>query len=151
SAPAEICRLTLEGRTRMGPGGWEPRAVSRVDGTGGAITFRLSRSRETELMRVRGDATEPLPPSFYTGTNSVLGQPGRSPGPGGLAVLDGGPADRNSPAPPDPSREVTESDIWKIREQNSGAGTRSATLYFFNQYRGLQIIDVTAPDAAVLR
>src|SRR6185436_16615727 len=83
SVPAGVGRLTLEGRTRMGPGGWEPRAVSRLDGAGGAITFRLPRSRETELMRVRGDATEPLPASFYAGTNSFLGQPGSSPGPGG--------------------------------------------------------------------
>ena len=35
-------------------------------------------------------------------------------------------------------RTVTESDIWKIRGN---------TLYFFNQLRGLQIIDITNPDA----
>ena len=35
-------------------------------------------------------------------------------------------------------RDVVESDIWQIR---------GSTLYFFNQYRGLQIIDVTQPDA----
>ena len=36
---------------------------------------------------------------------------------------------------------VTESDIWQIN------GNR---LYFFNQYRGLQVIDITSPDAPVL-
>src|SRR5690606_23719640 len=35
-------------------------------------------------------------------------------------------------------RTVVESDIWKLDGD---------TLYFFNQYRGLQIIDVSAPDA----
>ena len=38
------------------------------------------------------------------------------------------------------ARAVTESDIWEI----SGD-----TLYFFNQYRGLQVIDVSEPDAPV--
>ena len=37
---------------------------------------------------------------------------------------------------------MSESDIWKIAND---------TLYFFNQYRGLQIIDVTSPDKPVVR
>jgi hypothetical protein len=35
-----------------------------------------------------------------------------------------------------------ESDIWRIRGQ---------TLYFFNQLRGLQVIDIADPDAASVR
>src|SRR5262245_42306977 len=145
TVPSGLCRVTLEGRQRLGPGTWEPRAVARLDGNSGTITFRLSPSRQTELMRVRGDATEPLPAAFYSGTNSFLGQPGSSGGPDGFARLDGGPGVGGVPgdaAPPDPSREVVESDIWKIREQ---------TLYFFNQYRGLQIIDIADPDRASVR
>ena len=40
------------------------------------------------------------------------------------------------------ARAVVESDIWKI----SGD-----TLYFFNQYRGLQVIDISQPDAPAIR
>jgi len=39
-------------------------------------------------------------------------------------------------------RPVVESDIWKL----SGD-----TLYFFDQHRGLQVIDVSQPDAPVVR
>ena len=125
SVPTGLCRLTLECRQRLGAGSWEPRAVSRLDGNSSSISFRLPLSRQTELMRVRGDATEPLPASFYTGTNSFLGQPGSSAGPGGVGLLDGGPSPGTAPGdstPPDPSREVVESDIWKIREPNGPAG-----------------------------
>ncbi|HMJ65584.1 MAG TPA: hypothetical protein VK615_09555, partial [Candidatus Binatia bacterium] len=72
-APAGIRRITLECRERLGPGAWEPRAVTRLDGAGGSVTFRIPRSRGAELMRVRGDATDPLPSSFYSGTTSFTG------------------------------------------------------------------------------
>src|SRR5438552_5399028 len=142
SVPSGLRRVTLECRERLGAGSWEPRAVSRSDGTGGVITFRVPRSGQTEMMRVRGDAAEPLPPSFYAGTNSFLGQPGSSGGPTGILDATPGGAGPGAAAPPDPSREVVESDIWKVRGQ---------TVYFFDQYRGLQIIDISDPDAAVLR
>ena len=142
-------RLTLESRERAGSGGWEPRALARLDGTGGDVTFRLRASRKLELLRARADLTEPLPTSFYAGTNSFQNQPSGTPGsilyglndsaggaptgvPGGAATPTGGAQ----------SREVVESDIWKIRDR---------TLYFFNQYRGLQLVDISQPDAATVR
>jgi hypothetical protein len=133
-----IRRLTLECRERLGLGTWEPRAVKRTDGAGGVVTFRVPRSRQMEVVRVRGDAVEPLPASFYTGTNSFAGQ--ASGGPQPFVLLDAVPP--NSPADPGSTREVVESDIWKIRGQ---------TLYFFNQLRGLQLIDIADPDAATVR
>ena len=110
--------------------------------SGGLITFQLPRSRQLEVMRVRGDASEPLPASFYGGTNSFYGQ--SSSDPNGLRGPGVGPLDALVPGTPaqDTARGVVESDIWK---------TRGHTLYFFNQLRGLQIIDVTNPDAAVVR
>ena len=143
--PAGIRRLTLEGRARLGPGAWEPRAVARLDGSGGTTSFRLRCSREIELLRLRGDADEPLPTSFYTGTNQFVGEASSSGGAPNSFVTDsrsGGPAAAPGVGTqPEPSRDVVESDIWQIRGQ---------TLYFFNQYRGLQIIDITDPDAAVV-
>lgn len=136
--PSGLRRVTLESRERLGEGNWEPRAVARLDGSGGVISFRLPHSRLLELMRVRGDTNEPLPASFYSGTNSFVGQASSS---GGLETT--GPTDTRTGSPTGTAgREVVESDIWMIR---------GPTLYFFNQLRGLQLVDITNPDAAIVR
>ncbi|HXT39578.1 MAG TPA: beta-propeller domain-containing protein [Candidatus Angelobacter sp.] len=142
--PAGIHRVTLECRSRLGAGTWEPRAVTRLDGTGGEVTFLVPRTATLEVLRVRADDQEPLPAAFYSGTNSFTGQPVS---PGGLdGVFDGAPTAAPGADPAAgtgaPSRDVVESDIWKV----SGD-----TLYFFNQYRGLQIIDISMPDSAVVK
>ncbi len=143
SVPAGLRRVTLESRERFGPGTWEPRAVARLDGAGGLVTFRLPVSRQLELLRVRGDATERLPAAFYAGTNSFPGEASSSGTPDGIVAFTDGRGTTFGPAAPaEPSREVVESDIWKIDGH---------TLYFFNQYRGLQVIDISDPDAAVVR
>ncbi len=141
--PSGLKKITLEGRAKLGSGTWSPRAVSRLDGSGGEVSFTLQPSTDIELLRVRADIEEPLPSSFYKGTNSFAG-PANS---GGFMDLAGGPAPpaepaRNTSDSTGTTRDVVESDIWKIREN---------TLYFFNQYRGLQVIDLTKPDAPVIR
>lgn len=138
--PAGLRRVTLEARERLGRGAWEPRSVARLDGTGGSLTFRLPRSRTLEMMRVRADASDPLPSTFYTGTTEFQEVAGNSQNPTG--VFPGANLDSQNNAQPQEPREVVESDIWKIRGQ---------TLYFFNQLRGLQAIDLTNPDAPRLR
>jgi hypothetical protein len=139
--PTGIRRVTLEGREHFGRGAWEPRAVVRTDGSGGLVTFRLARSRQIELMRVRADASEPLPASFYEGASSFAEQPSS---PGSELWMRGNLDTVATPNSPDQSatREVVESDIWRIRDR---------TLYFFNQLRGLQVIDIRSPDAATVR
>lgn len=137
--PEGLRRVTLECRERLGNGTWEPRIVARLDGAGGTVAFRLPRARQGEMMRVRAEASDPLPAEFYSGTNefyevstSGSGLPGAVPG-----VLD------TFEAPPSQApREVVESDIWRIRGR---------TLYFFNQLRGLQVIDLADPDSPELR
>ena len=141
SVPDGIRRVTLECRDRLSGGTWAPRSVSRLDSSGGIVTFRLPRSRQIEMMRVRGDFTEPLPATFFTGTNeffeAVSGESAVGPrGPMTPLNADVGTAPVQEP------REVVESDIWKIRGQ---------TLYFFNQLRGLQAIDLTNPDQPRVR
>src|SRR2546427_1180834 len=138
--PTRIRRITLECRSRLGAGGWEPRAVTRLDGNGGPVTFRIPKAAGLEVLRVRADDREPLPGSFYSGTNSFAGQPVGS---GGLPGVFAGPADARGedPAAGASSRDVVEADIWKLNGDN---------LYFFNQYRGLQVIDISAPDAATV-
>src|SRR5437016_5844699 len=139
--PDGIRRVTLECRSRLGAGSWEPRAVTRLDGSGGPAAVRIPKAVGLEMLRVRADDREPLPGSFYSGTNSFAGQPVSS---GGLPGVLAGPGDARGadPAAGAPSRDVVESDIWKV----SGD-----TLYFFNQYRGLQVIDISAPDAATVK
>lgn len=141
SVPAGIKRVTLECRSRFAAGTWAPRALTRLDGSGGDVTFRIPRSGNVEMLRVRADDQEPLPASFYSGQTRFDGQPNNS---GGLTgVFDGSGDPRSAgPAAEGPSRDVVESDIWKIR------GDR---LYFFNQYRGLQIIDIGNPDTATVK
>ncbi len=140
--PAGLKRLTLECRSRLGAGGWAPRAVARLDGSGGDVTFRVPRSAQLEVLRVRADDHEALPAPFYTGTNSFAGQPVNSSSAllgGAMDGRGGAPAGDLNPGGGAPTREVVESDIWQIRGD---------TLYFFNQYRGLQVIDVSVPDGA---
>src|SRR5688572_23533780 len=156
--PAGRVRVVLETRDRFRTGTWTPVAVQRGGGESGTIAFRLPRTSEFAYFRVRADATEPLPPSFYTGTYSFDPQPVTSwfgpmywPYYPGVLTFDG--ANDQSPVfttmgnagsggTPVEARTVVESDIWRL------AGD---TLYFFNQNRGLQIIDVKNPDTATIR
>jgi len=143
SVPSGVKKVTLESRSRLGKGTWVPRAVSRLDGQGGDIAFHLPKSADAEILRVRTDDSEPLPASFYQGTNvfdagastastsrDLVPVADAAPGAGGANATGG-----------DTTRSVVESDIWNV----SGN-----TLYFFNQYRGLQVIDLTNPDAPVI-
>lgn len=144
AVPEGVRKVTLESRTRLGAGTWIPRAVQRVEGAG-ELTIRLARSENLEMLRVRGDAQEPLPASFYQGKTNFSGQASAYDS-SGLTYLRGGVVDTTVPSSAtgnaETARTVVESDIWFIRGQ---------TLYFFNQYRGLQIVDLTQPDAPVLR
>src|SRR3981081_2277649 len=74
--PAGVKVVTLEGRVRVGAGGWIPRAVLHLVGAGGDVTFRAARSGNLELLRVRTDATAALPASFYQGTKTFTGPAG---------------------------------------------------------------------------
>jgi hypothetical protein len=142
--PAGWRKVTLESRSRLGAGTWQPKAVQRLDGSRGKLTFRLEKSGELELLRLRADASEPLPTSFYAGKTNFNGQATTyMPGASGFGYWE---LDSRNPevatGAPSASREVVESDIWKIQGN---------TLYFFNQYRGLQIIDISQMDAPVVK
>src|SRR5512143_327750 len=41
--PVGLKKVTLECRTRLGAGAWVPRALARLDGSGGELVFRLPR------------------------------------------------------------------------------------------------------------
>jgi len=99
-------------------------------------------SEEKDLHRV-GDTNNPHPSKIVGGqTNFALtsatkpSAPQTTLGPSSSGPLGANTATNDGSTTP--TRTVTESDIWKIRGN---------TLYFFNQLRGLQIIDITNPDA----
>ncbi len=149
--PAGVMKITLEYRNRLAKGSWVPRLVERLDGLGGAIQFRIPRSAALEVLRVRADASEPLPAAFYHGKSSFSGQEASDPINGSPVSFRGGVEDSSGPVPAptavadgadaSASRDVVESDIWSIRDN---------TLYFFNQNRGLQIIDISNPDEPII-
>src|SRR5437667_3602830 len=82
SVPAGITKVTLESCRRLGGEAWTPKALGRLDGTGGELTFRLALSPDLALLRVRADTQEALPDFFYRGPSSFDGQPVSSAGGG---------------------------------------------------------------------
>ena len=152
--PKGIKKVTLEGRSRLGIGNWAPRAVERVDGTGGLLVIRIAYNKSNEILRVRGDDKEELPAAFYKGTTDFNGQKDDSNG-AGIVEADGPPAPGRGnefdsvaetadagKADDGAPRDVVESDIWSIHND---------TLYFFNTLRGLQVIDLKDKDNPVIR
>jgi len=137
--PAGVRRVVLEGRRQWGRGAWSPRASALTDGTEQSVALEVPVSEEMELLRARAEKELPLPASFYMGRSSFNGpvSDGRADAPpAGYwndALIDApgaGPEESGQ-------REVQESDLWRIEGD---------TLYFFNQRRGLQVIDVADPD-----
>ena len=142
--------ITLEGSGQPAGWPWTPRAVARVNYQAGEVTFRLAQEPGIELLRLRADPQESLPEFFYHGPSWFAGQPASD---GDL--LPAGMRNDMVTAPAGDSmvfgtadlgggtaiRAVAESDIWKIDRD---------TLYFFNQYRGLQVIDVSQQDTPVI-
>lgn len=148
--PPGVRKVTLQCSRRLGTGAWEPRAVMRLEGQGGDVVFELPKTPDLEIVRVRADDSEPLPASFYQGISKFPGIPVSGDFVGGPVVFNGaeggvappGVDSRSVLDAPGGGREVVESDIWQIRDD---------VLYFFNQYRGLQVIDVRNPDAPAIR
>lgn len=133
-----ILKVTLESSPRVGRRAWEPRAVRYL--TNGepenvSFTFTSPLGSGMELLRVRSDLrASALPASYYSGGTNFVSAASQS-GPARGALDSVAPTAGESSAQPD--RSVVESDIWKVE------GDR---LFFFNQNRGLQVIDIANPD-----
>jgi hypothetical protein len=146
--PKGIMKVTLEGRSRLGVGNWAPRAIKRVDGSGGLLVIRIAYTKANEILRVRGDDKEELSAVFYKGTTDFSGQKDEggdvltpAPGRGNEfdSVAEAGDANKDDGGE---QRDVVESDIWSIHND---------TLYFFNSLRGLQVIDLKDKSNPVIR
>jgi hypothetical protein len=136
----------LETKATADAGAWVPRAVTRASGK---VVFRVSATLDGQAMRVRSEVAEQLPKSYFrskrtfASRRSTVWRPDVGRGEVFSLGADGSlGANVTPPASGSASRTIVESDIWKIRGN---------TLYFFNQLRGLQVLDISNPDSPVLR
>ena len=155
TVPAGFHEVTLQKKTSRRKTPWVTLSTSVVNGEAKVVTFTLRSRLSKRSMRVVGRLSGALPSAFYTGTTNFLGeqvvsQPGSnlsfgsSTSSGSVNVTLGGAGSAisdTSSASGNAARTVTESDIWKLD------GDR---LYFFNQYRGLQNIDISDVAMPVL-
>jgi hypothetical protein len=148
--PTGLRKLTLETRPQLRAGAWAPRQVVRLEGLGGETDIPLPLSPQMQAVRIKAADREPLPAFFYQGSNVfaatlttnlatrldgpvVLYGNGTMDGPVATPSTSGGDGTT--------ARDVVESDIWRLRD---------GLLYFYNQQRGLQLLDVRQPDQPVL-
>lgn len=142
--PEGLTQVVVEGRSRFGEGAWVPRAVIYTEGGEGEYRVELKPSRELEWLRVRAQAVSDLPVSAFLGDSEFAGPEGTADAAFGDGAGGGAPPEVDAPGRDldnGGDREVVESDIWRLE------GDR---LFFFNQYRGLQVVDVSNPSHPVL-
>ena len=131
------------------PSGWK--TVTTQTNVSGEYTFNLSSNSKKISWRVLGwyvgatPSRAKFPTSFYKGKNKF--GPVNSPIASSLASSRGAYFDAlpalvsaaaaENPVADVPSVEPVEADIWKVDGN---------TVYFFNQLRGLQILDLSTPS-----
>ena len=148
--PAGKRRVTLETKSRLLRGSWVPREVKTSQSSEGAtLSFTLPLGEGMEMVRVleETDADVGLSDAFFQGLQSfaptvqsetsVTG--GVTPGP---IAVDNKLTVTDSVNAMGTGQQVVESDIWKVDGD---------IVYFFNQQRGLQIVDVSHADKPVLQ
>lgn len=133
--PEGVRRVRL--RTRDDQGAWKIHTVVHLQGSEGYLKLRLPDGLASGDLEISASWSDPFPYEFYQGRSKFPGTESQGEF---LAVpmfaWDMQEDGLENPATDEPV--VEESDIWKWR------GT---TLYFFNQSRGLQAIDVSEPAA----
>ncbi|MCF7730788.1 MAG: beta-propeller domain-containing protein [Akkermansiaceae bacterium] len=130
--PDGVRRIRL--RVKTEDGAWKTCTVAHLEGNEGYLKLRLPDQVAADDLEVSASWTDPFPYSFYQGAadhQSTESDGGVVAGPMGPLTRDDALTDSTGTEP-----AVEESDIWKWR---------GSTLYFFNQYRGLQVIDVSDP------
>ena len=72
--PKGIMKVTLEGRSRLGVGNWAPRAIKRVDGSGGLLVIRVAYTKANEILRVREMTRRNCHQCFTRGQRILVGK-----------------------------------------------------------------------------
>jgi hypothetical protein len=139
--------VTLRERADRKGTAWRILATRRTKAEGGVFRILLKHPVARRDLAVVGLRSIPLnlpingPITKFLADPALLGGRGYAGAIGnmpGVVALSRASADASA-APA--TREVVESDIWRIE------GDR---LYYFNQLRGLQVFDISDPDAPVL-
>ena len=129
--PEGVRRIRL--RILDDAGNWETHTIAHLKGTEGFLKLRVPDGVEEDDLEVSASWSDPFPYEFYAGDSTFdPSEPDGNTNRAGVA----GAEDANTFS--DSETTVEESDIWKWR---------NSTLYFFNQYRGLQVIDAADPAA----
>ncbi len=141
SIPTGIFQVTLERATATG---WKPADILHLDGTAQITSFAMPAGAALENLRVVGATTRKFSPAQCQGEDAFAWQddqlasinPGVSfntlSGTSGLVSNVVNTTTTTTTTAP----EAVESDIWKL------IGNR---LFFFNQFRGMQVFDLTNP------
>lgn len=155
--PEGFHEVTLQRKTANRKSPWVTVSTNAVNGDAKVVTFTLRAKVSKRSLRVFGKKNGELPSAYFGGITNFLGEPvaaqpvgGLNPGGISTGVVDvtsSGALDASgtltiSAGAGSSARTVTESDIWKLDGDH---------LYFFNQYRGLQNIDVSDTAKPVLR
>lgn len=149
--PPGYASVTLQQRDRRNAKTWRILATKRTSATGGMVGIALRRAVPRRGLFVFGTRAEPADANAPGKITRFLADPALalSSGfsgadkaiPGGVAMARATADTATGGGGAAASREVAESDIWRLE------GDR---LYFFNQLRGLQVFDVADPDAPIL-
>ena len=124
---------------------WKVWQTSHIpDDANGSVYFRVPHDMQRSKVRFEWNGYDPLPYSFYTGRSNFSTRASDPSNRNNLLYSAEIAAFRTSEdsVTEDESSEVEESDIWKI------VGNY---LYFFNQRRGLQIVDLSNPTKPEVR
>ena len=122
-------------------GAWRIEAIAYLDGKGGTVKFRIPEETPAHRIRVMTSQQPPAHDALRYTAHDFEARPS-----GDLVYLDDSEEWRLAPGVPDGATDAAEShaeagivqsDIWKLD------GHR---LYFFNHYRGLQVIDLQDPE-----
>lgn len=137
--PAGIRQVTLE---RIQTGTWQPLAVRHLTTSSVTRSVQFVVPADTKVSQLRGTGYRTAKfPSRITSASRDFSRPGLGQDVSTLdtlAPVADGAAPEPAPVGDGDKTTVVESDIWKI------VGSQ---LFFFNQYRGLQVFDLTNPAA----
>lgn len=154
NVPPGYKSVSLQQRTGIKTRPWKLLGKKTADPAGGMIGFLLKSAVAPRALGVSGERITPETTADGAGTRLFLADPSLQESGGfmtaggvmaGTVSLNAARADSltttGTSDSTTASREVVESDIWRI------AGDR---LYFFNQLRGLQVFDISDPDDPAL-
>jgi hypothetical protein len=152
TAPIGVRKVMLESRSRAEGSVWSPRAVHRFDAavtSATELSFEVANAEQLEVIRVRADDAESFSAQFFSGqsafTESVVEIAANDGTTTGSSTTSGGTSTGTTSGAttgPVPAPGPSASNMWKVDGD---------TLYYFNQNRGLQIIDLANPAALSLR